>query len=144
MSLMRLIFRTAGNPLWILVFTVGLLPALTAPASAQEVELIMIREPGCVWCELWDKEIGPIYPKTTESVCAPVRMVANLRNIPDDVKPLRLVRYTPTFLLTRDGVELARVEGYPGADFFWPMLDRMLRKFTDFSDSREPCTLKTS
>jgi len=115
---------------------------LPAPASAQDVELIMIREPGCVWCERWDAEIGPIYPKTSESRCAPIRMVANLRDIPADIEPARRVLYTPTFLLTREGQELARIEGYPGQDFFWPMLARMLKEYTDYAEGKDSCALK--
>ena len=35
--------------------------------------------------------------------------------------------FTPTFVLVREGRELARIEGYPGEDFFWGLLAAMLR-----------------
>jgi hypothetical protein len=36
------------------------------------------------------------------------------------------VNFTPTFVLLVDGVERNRIEGYPGEDFFWGLLGRML------------------
>jgi hypothetical protein len=34
-------------------------------------------------------------------------------------------------VLVKDGVEVARLEGYPGEDFFWGLLGRMLSEHTD-------------
>jgi hypothetical protein len=36
------------------------------------------------------------------------------------------VRFTPTFVLVQDGRELGRIEGYPGEDFFWGLLERLM------------------
>ena len=35
------------------------------------------------------------------------------------------IRYTPTFVLARDGREVGRIEGYPGDSFFWALLDKL-------------------
>ena len=40
----------------------------------------------------------------------------------------RGVIYTPTFVLIDDGREIARLIGYPGEDFFWPILADHLAK----------------
>jgi hypothetical protein len=34
--------------------------------------------------------------------------------------------FTPTFVLLADGVEAGRIEGYPGEDFFWPLLSGLI------------------
>jgi len=34
--------------------------------------------------------------------------------------------FTPTFVLMQDGVEIGRIEGYPGEDFFWGLLNQMI------------------
>ena len=34
--------------------------------------------------------------------------------------------FTPTFILVADGREAGRIEGYPGEDFFWGLLAKML------------------
>jgi hypothetical protein len=37
------------------------------------------------------------------------------------------VRFTPTFVLVDEGREIGRIEGYPGEDFFWGLLERLLQ-----------------
>jgi hypothetical protein len=96
-------------------------------------DLVMVDETGCVWCQRWTDEIAPIYPKTTEGKYAPLRRI-NVSVISDEVVLARRVGFTPTFLLVEDGAELARIEGYPGEDFFWPLLERMLRTHTNYGD----------
>ncbi len=108
----------------------GLVVLVAFPVRA--VELIMVEQEGCVYCEQWDAEILPIYAKTPESKVAPLRKMDLFDGFPGDVTFARAVNFTPTFVLVRDGVELARIEGYPGEDFFWGLLGMMLEKYTDF------------
>ncbi|SEO52230.1 hypothetical protein SAMN04490248_106117 [Salinihabitans flavidus] len=103
---------------------------LTAlPAAA--VELVMVEQPGCVYCERWDAEIAPIWPNSEAGQYAPLRR-ERLRAPPQDVDYARKVVFTPTFLIVEDGRELARLEGYPGGDFFWPLIEQLLEKHTGF------------
>ena len=37
-------------------------------------------------------------------------------------------RFSPTFVLTDGGREIGRIEGYPGEDFFWGLLEAMMPK----------------
>ena len=54
---------------------------------------------------------------------------ANLREgPPEGVTYARRVVFTPTFILVEDGEELARIEGYPGEDFFWGLLTMMFER----------------
>jgi thioredoxin-related protein len=85
----------------------------------------MVEQNGCHWCERWNEEIGVKYDKTDESRRAPLRRV-NIHALPDDLKFDSRPVYTPTFVLIQDGEELARIEGYPGEDFFWPMLNQIM------------------
>jgi len=107
-----------------MMFAVLALPALAA-------ELVMVEEDGCMWCARWDAEIAPIYPKTAEGRFAPLRRV-DIDAIPTDVSVTRAVNFTPTFLIVENGQELARIEGYPGDDWFWPILEKLLTGTTDF------------
>lgn len=107
---------------------------LVAPARA--VELVMVEQHGCEWCARWNEEIAPIYPKTAEGVFAPLRRV-DLRNLPTDLTTARRVNFTPTFLIVKEGREIARLEGYPGEDFFWPLLEAMLRDHAGFAPDIE-------
>lgn len=113
------------------LFGLGLMAAILTSTPVRAVELVMVEQPGCEWCARWNEEIGPIYPKTAEGRFAPLRRV-NLRDLPDDLVPARRVVFTPTFLIVSDGHEMARLEGYPGADFFWPLLEALLRDHAGF------------
>lgn len=92
---------------------------------AQAIELVMVEQPGCHYCELWNHEISDIYPKTEAGQHAPLRR-EQLRNPPDDLTYARPVLFTPTFIIIDNGKELARLEGYPGEDFFWWHIETML------------------
>lgn len=100
---------------------------LIAPLTLRaETILMMAEEPGCIWCAAWNREIGPIYSKTDEGAAAPLRRVDITNSIPDDISLARVINFTPTFVLLIDGTEVSRLEGYPGEDFFWGLLGRML------------------
>lgn len=111
----------------IALFT-GLLLAGASRAGDARTELVMFEQENCEWCEAWSREIGPIYPLTTEGRRAPIRRVDIHDPIPDDLADVEGSRFTPTFVLVHDGQEVGRIRGYPGEDFFWGLLDRMMQK----------------
>ncbi len=80
----------------------------------------------CSWCERWDREIGVIYSLVPESCLAPLRKIDIHEQIPTSLSILEPVLYTPTFVLVHNQKEVARITGYPGEDFFWPMLNDIL------------------
>jgi hypothetical protein len=102
--------------------------ALCAGTALAEVRLLMVEQAGCVWCARWNTEIGPIYPKTSEGRIAPLER-ADLRG--PDLNRYTLTSkpfFTPTFILIDDDVEVARLEGYAGDEFFWSLNDAMIDK----------------
>jgi len=96
--------------------------------KASALELIMFEQESCEWCEAWNKDVGVVYSKTDEGKKAPLRRVDIYDKRPKDLKHLGNPRFTPTFVLFHDGKELGRIRGYPGEDFFWGMLDELLKK----------------
>ncbi|MFO0989532.1 MAG: thioredoxin family protein [Alphaproteobacteria bacterium] len=74
------------------------------------------------YCARWNREIAPIYPKTTEGRRAPLRRVDVAAPRPADLAAIANVVYTPTFVLVEDGQEIGRIVGYSGDDFFWSHL----------------------
>lgn len=94
--------------------------------AANTAELVMYRRAGCPYCAAWDQAIGPIYPKTEIGQRLPLRHVDLERK---EQRPLALaspIRFTPTFVLADSGREIGRIEGYPGEDFFWGLLERLM------------------
>lgn len=101
--------------------------------SLQAVELIMVEEVGCVWCAEWNETIAPIYPKTAEGKFAPLRRIDIHDPSPADLTFKSRPMFTPTFILVDQGRELGRIEGYPGEDFFWGLLERILLEETNYT-----------
>lgn len=99
---------------------------MTAPSLAGE--LVMFESDSCEWCEIWNEEIGVVYAKTTEGKVLPLRRVDIFDDRPPDLAYIRGIVYTPTFVVTERGREVGRILGYPGEDFFWPMLNDLIKK----------------
>lgn len=99
---------------------------VTQPVSA--TELVMLEEGGCPWCERWNREVGVVYHKTEEGRRAPLRRVDIHAGLPNDLKFIVKENFTPTFVLVDGGREIGRIRGYPGEDFFWGLLQMLLKK----------------
>lgn len=95
--------------------------------SVHAAELVMFERMGCAWCVRWNKEVGPIYPKTPEGEKAPLRRVSLDHPLQTQDKLSPPVFYTPTFVLMQDGREVGRITGYMGDDAFWGLLGKMIR-----------------
>ncbi|MBZ8132003.1 transcriptional regulator [Afifella sp. IM 167] len=96
--------------------------------TARAAELLMLQRPGCVWCQRWHAEIGPAYARTEEGQRAPIRFVDVTEPWPADLAGISREALTPTFVLVEEGVEIDRMRGYPGQEFFWPLFSEMLAK----------------
>ena len=92
----------------------------------------MVERDGCHWCETWNEVIAPIYPLSPEGKYAPLLRADLHAAPPDGISYARPVSFTPTFILVDDGTELGRIEGYPGEDFFWMLLEKLLTDQTDY------------
>jgi thioredoxin-related protein len=105
-----------------------LIAALHMPASARAAELLMFERDGCVWCQRWDHDVGPIYGKTDEAKRLPLRRINIDTPTNQNVELTAPVRYTPTFVVSDHGREIGRITGYMGDDAFWGLLGTLLAK----------------
>jgi len=102
---------------------------LFAALPAQALELVMFESRGCAYCRQWHEEVGDAYPRTAEGKAAPLRRVDLADPRPQDLSAIGGIVFTPTFvLLGDDGREVGRIQGYPGEDFFWPLLADLIGK----------------
>ena len=94
--------------------------------------LIYIYSPECGACRQFDREVGPIYEKTAESLALPLERVlindwqANQHQLVECASAE--VIGTPTFLQIRDCQELDRITGYSDAELFWLGHRRMMNR----------------
>jgi len=98
----------------------------TTAASKSGIELLMFEQEGCHYCQVWDENIGGIYDKTPEGKYAPLRKVDIHHD--DKIANVKPVIFTPTFVLYQQGSEVGRVTGYMSDDFFWGLLEMILKK----------------
>ena len=98
---------------------------------ARAAELVMMEQPGCVWCARFNAEIAPAYAKTEEGRRAPLRRVDITKPWPDDLKDIQKERFTPTFVLIEDGREIGRIRGYVADEFFWYRVGELLALLPD-------------
>jgi hypothetical protein len=105
--------------------------------NALTAELIMFEQAGCVWCETFDREIAPVYAKTTEGQRAPLRRVNNDSPLPADLGFIAVERLAPLFVLIDKGREVGRIRGYPGEDHFWGLLGVLIKKLDADGTGRE-------
>ncbi len=103
---------------------------LTTQAAA-DVRLIMFDRHGCYYCERWKAEIKPIYGKTSEGRIAPLTIINIDGPLPDDIRLKARPYLSPTFVLLDDNTEIGRIEGYPGEELFWWMLDGLIAKLPE-------------
>ena len=137
-ALMRatLIYAAALLLVWAgLVASATTLPSHASAETAAHSDspvLIYIYSPKCGACRQFDREVGPIYEKTAESLTLPLERV-----LIDDWQAdrHRLVECasaevigTPTFLQIRDCQELDRITGYSDAELFWLGHRRMMNR----------------
>lgn len=106
---------------WVAMLPIGV-------SGANGAVLVMFDQDHCPYCERWHAEIGAAYPKTEEGRLAPLRRVDIHAPLPADLPGLEPAHVSPVFVLWHDGRELGRIQGYPGEDFFWPLLGELLAK----------------
>ena len=104
---------------------------LTSQQVIADVQLMMVEQDGCPWCERWKAEIGPIYPKTAEGRIAPLVKVMIHAPLEKGITLNSPPVYTPTFILLNDGQEIGRIEGYQSDEFFWWFMETMIKKLPE-------------
>ncbi|MCF6198690.1 MAG: hypothetical protein L3J67_04715 [Hyphomicrobiaceae bacterium] len=112
--------------LLLLPFGVHQVESKAASPSKSGIELLMFKQQGCHYCQVWDENIGGIYDKTPEGKFAPLRRVDI--HFDDKIANVKPVIFTPTFVLYKRGKEIGRVTGYMSDNFFWGLLEVLLKQ----------------
>ena len=107
---------------------------LGLPFSANaELRLLMFEQDGCFWCAQWGHRSFPyLPPKPRKGARAPLQRIDIFDPLPEAYTIKIPPAFTPTFVLLRDGTEIGRIEGYPGADFFWSLMEQMMTPLPEY------------
>ena len=99
---------------------------LSVKSSFAENKLLMITADYCIYCQIWEKEIGKIYPKTDIAKSFPLERIEldehSIRNDLDNNE----TKITPTFVFFKEKEEIGRIIGYSSAEMFWWQVDEIL------------------
>ena len=99
---------------------------LSLKSTFAENKLLMITADYCVYCQIWEKEIGKIYPKTDIAKSFPLeRIELDEHSIRNDLDSNE-TKITPTFVFFKEKEEIGRIIGYSSAEMFWWQVDEIL------------------
>ena len=136
-NLTHLTRRSTGS-VNLLVAAIVLATGILTSQAAVSAELLMLEQAGCAYCEKFDREIAPAYPKTTEGKIAPLRRIDINEEWPEDLAHIKPTSLTPTFILVENNRESGRLYGYNGDEYFWFLLGELLENLkTDSSTTSE-------
>ena len=99
---------------------------LSLKSSFADNKLLMITADYCVYCQIWEKEIGEIYPKTDISKSFPLERIELEENSISNDSGNYETKITPTFIFFRENEEIGRIIGYSSAEMFWWQVDEIL------------------
>ena len=110
------------------LFIVAVFLIASIPTShASNTLLLIVESDDCIYCKKFDREIAQAYPLTEEGKLAPLRRI-NVDRWPEAFAGIQKESITPTFILVSNNVEIDRLRGYPGDEYFWFLLNEMLNK----------------
>ena len=99
---------------------------LSLKSSFADNKLVMITADYCVYCQIWEKEIGEIYPKTDISKSFPLERIELEENSISNDSGNYETKITPTFIFFRENEEIGRIIGYSSAEMFWWQVEEIL------------------
>ena len=99
---------------------------LSSKLSFADNKLLMITADYCVYCQIWEKEIGEIYPKTDIAKSFPLERIELDEHLISDDSDNYETKITPTFVFFKEKEEIGRIIGYTSAEMFWWQVDEIL------------------
>jgi thioredoxin-related protein len=96
------------------------------PPPGTSLELIVVEAEGCVYCELFRRDVLPAYETSEKGKGLPVRFV-DINDIDADHLDFKSdVEIVPTFVIVKSSHELGRISGYIAPEDFFHSIDYLL------------------
>ena len=105
------------------IFIISVFNSVNAKDSSL---MIMITDKNCLYCIVWEKQIGKIYPKTEIAEKFPLHRI-EVKNFINYTKyNLKKTNIAPTFIFIKNNNEEGRIEGYTNPEMFWWQVDEII------------------
>jgi thioredoxin-related protein len=108
------------------LFSLCVLATVPAAANGGRLELLFVDKSGCPWCARFEREVLPGYGLSDLGKEAPLRRASLDAGQPREASLDEPVRFTPTFVLLRDGKEIGRIVGYMDNATFYGLVEKLL------------------
>jgi thioredoxin-related protein len=95
--------------------------------NSSGLEIVVMEAPGCIYCDVFRRDILPSYQASEHGRLVPVRFV----DINDDAAANALaldtpINIVPTFLVIKNNKEVGRIPGYTGPEDFFHSINFLL------------------
>jgi thioredoxin-related protein len=90
------------------------------------LELVVVEAEGCIYCELFRRDVLPAYEASAQAKDLPVRFV-DINDIEADHLSFKSgVDIVPTFVVVKSQQEVGRISGYIGQENFFHSISYLL------------------
>lgn len=97
-----------------------------AAIPTSTLELVVVEAEGCIYCQLFRRDILPAYQASAQAKDLPVRFV-DINDIEADHLSFKTgVDVVPTFVVVRSQTEVGRISGYVGPENFFHSISYLL------------------
>lgn len=97
-----------------------------AAIPTSTLELVVVEAEGCIYCQLFRRDVLPAYQASAQAKDLPVRFV-DINDIEADHLSFKTgVDVVPTFVVVRSQTEVGRISGYVGPENFFHSISYLL------------------
>ncbi len=102
---------------------------LEAVALAEpSVEIVVLEVEGCLYCQIFRRDILPTYRASARAATVPMRFVDINELTATKLRLSAPVDVVPTAIVLQNGRELGRISGYVGPENFFRSIDYLLAR----------------
>lgn len=98
----------------------------TAALPDPSLELVVIEAEGCIYCQIFRRDVLPAYRASPRSREVPLRFVDLNQPEVDRLAIAEPIAVVPTAILMKDHREVGRIDGYVGPEAFFHSVNRLL------------------
>lgn len=98
------------------------------PTTPAVLEVVAVEAPGCSYCNLFRRDIAPAYAASAAAKTAKLRFLDLNDKAIDAIRFAQPISLVPTVVVVKDGVEIARINGYVAPHSFYALIKSVLNE----------------
>ena len=110
----------------LIILPIYFIAFLNSAYAKENSLMLMITDKTCLYCIIWEKQIGKIYYKTEVSKRFPLSRIELKDFVSYKKYNLKKTNVTPTFIFIKNTKEEGRIEGYTNPEMFWWQVDEII------------------